>query len=61
MKTELEDYLYERYFDQIVPIVFAEDDCQWHNLYVDVLELLYGFPLFGSYFHDKPSDFVELI
>jgi len=50
--SELEDYMYERYFEQLVPIVYAENDCQWHNVYLDVLELLYSFPLFGQLFHD---------
>ena len=59
--SELEQYLSEKYFDQLVPIVYAVDDAQWHELYLDVLELLYNFPVFGEFFHSKPGEFTELI
>ena len=58
---ELEHYLSEKYFDQLVPIVYAPDDAQWHDLYLDVLELLFNFPVFGEFFHSQPAQFTDLI
>lgn len=41
------------------PIVFAEDESQHYNVSLDVLDLLYNFPQFGSMVHEQPKAFVE--
>ena len=52
--------MHEKYYEQLVPIVFAEDDnplC-WHDVIIDVIEMIYNYPTFGELFHDSPGEFV---
>ena len=58
---ELRDYLKERYFEQLVPIVFGEDDSLYYDIIIDLLEMIYRFPMFGSMFHDHPQQFDNIL
>ena len=57
------EYMQEKYYEQLLPIVFAEDDnplC-WHDVTIDVIEMIYNYPTFGELFHDNPSEFSTLV
>lgn len=55
--------MFEKYFEQLMPIVFADDDNPvfWHDVTIDVIELIYNHPTFGPLFHDKPVEFVQIM
>jgi hypothetical protein len=40
----LQNYLNERYFEQIYPMLSSEDDTIYYEILVDLLELIYQFP-----------------
>lgn len=46
-----------------MPIVFFDDDNPvfWHDVTIDVIELIYSYPSFGELFHDKPGEFIQLV
>ena len=42
-------------------VVYAPDDSQYHSVSVDVLDLIYNYPKFGSEWHEKPFEFQQTI
>lgn len=57
------DYMHEKYYEQLLPIVFSDDDNPvfWHDVTIDVIEMIYSYPSFGELFHDKPGEFILLV
>jgi DNA replicative helicase MCM subunit Mcm2 (Cdc46/Mcm family) len=57
--TELLRYIYEEYFVQTYPIVFAEDQSIYYAVSLDILALIYNYPQFGGVFHEEPDLFIQ--
>jgi hypothetical protein len=57
--TELLKYIYEEYFVQTYPIVFAEDPSIYYAVSLDILALIYSYPQFGGVFHEEPDLFIQ--
>ena len=58
---DLVTYFYERYFEQIVPIVYNTEENRYFDIVVDLIEVIYNYPVFGSMFHDHPNEFIDLL
>jgi len=42
-------------------MLIADDDTIYYEILVDLLELIYHFPRFGSVFHDIPAEFLHAL
>lgn len=54
-------YLFERYYKEIFLVLASDEMSIYYDITIDLIELIYHFPKFGSVFYLMPNEFIDTL